>query len=188
MDALDLLEQQHRALVELFDRVATAESPGRRTALVAGLVRAVEAHSRVEESVFYAAFSERIAGEQARLYEGFEDHALMRFAAVNLLRTRATDVRFSARLKQVQRLFRRHAAAEESWMFPKAKRALHDEALDRIGLEIERAHAARISVDPVRLERRCLRRRAERAPAAHGRGAGRGGVGAGGPRLLKPAH
>jgi hemerythrin superfamily protein len=148
MDALDLLEQQHRDLGELFNGVAAEAAPGRRTALVAQLVRAIEAHSRVEEGVFYAAVSAHVGEEKARLYEAFEDHALLRFAAANLLRTRATDVRFAARLKLVHDLFHRHAAVEEDWLFPKAKRALHDEALERIGQEIERAHASRIAVAP----------------------------------------
>jgi hemerythrin superfamily protein len=149
MDALDLLEQQHRDLGELFARVVAEAAPGRRTALVAQVVRAVEAHSRVEEGVFYAAVSAQIGGAEARLYEAFEDHALLRFAAVNLLRTRATDLRFPARLKLVHNLFRRHAAVEEDWLFPKAKRALHDEALERIGQEIARAHASRMAVAPL---------------------------------------
>ncbi len=162
MDALDLLEQQHRDLAGLFAAVTSAEA-GRRTAGVAQLVRAIEAHSRVEERVFYAAFVERVGGAEARLYEGFEDHALLRFTAVNLLHTRATDVRFEARLKMVQQLFERHAMVEEDWMFPKAKRALHDEALDRLGVEIERAHVARLSVAPTIFERPRPRRRIDRA-------------------------
>lgn len=165
MDALDLLEQQHRDLADLFAGLNAAEGAGRRTALVAQLVRAVEAHSRVEEKVFYAAFGERISSEEPRLYEAYEGHALLRFAAVNLLRTRATDVRFGARLKLVQDLFERHAHLEEDWMFPKAKRALHDEVLDRIGVEIERAHVVRLSVSPVTPERQRARRRTERPPA-----------------------
>jgi hemerythrin-like domain-containing protein len=159
MDALDLLEEQHQDLSELFAQVHAAETAGRRTALVAQLVRAIEAHSRVEETVFYAAFSARIETDEARLWEAFENHALLRFAAHNLLRTRATDVRFAARLKLVHQLFRRHAHTEEDWMFPKAKRALHDEVLDRIGTEIERAHAARISVTQAGPERLSARRR-----------------------------
>ena len=81
---------------------------------------------------------------------------------MNLLRTRATDVRFAARLALVQRLFERHVVMEEDWMFPKAKRALHDEALDRLGAEIHRAHAARLSVGPAMFERPRPRRRIER--------------------------
>lgn len=165
MDVLDLLEQQHRVLGERFDEILalpTEPGAGRRTAMIAQLVRAVEAHSRVEETVFYAALS-RVDGMEGRLYEGFEDHALLRFAAVNVLRTRITDVRFHARLKLVHDLFMRHALIEEDWMFPKAKRALQDEVLDRLGTEIERAHAARLSVaPPIIHERPRPRRRVER--------------------------
>jgi hemerythrin superfamily protein len=169
MDALDVLEQQHRDLEGLFSALGGAERAGRRTAAVAQLVRAIEAHSRVEESVFYSAFVERVGCSESRLYEAFEDHALLRFTAENLLRTRATDVRFAARLKMVQQLFERHALIEEDWMFPKAKRALHDEALDRLGDEIERAHAARLSVSPSMLDRARPRRRIERAHDAERR-------------------
>jgi len=179
MDALDLLEQQHRKLAELLaDLVAdgsaagaaprgglapAGESAGRRTALIAQLVRTVEAHSRVEETVFYAAFGTRVAAEP-KLYEAYEAHALLRFAAVNLLHTRATDVRFAARLKLVHDLFERHAALKKDWMFPKAKRVLHDEVLDRIGVDLERAHASRLSVSPPMPERLRARRLRPRSP------------------------
>lgn len=141
MDALDLLEQQHRDVASLIDRISEATSPGERTALVAQVVRAIEAHSRVEERCFYPAFRARI-GDGGRLYEVFEHHALLRFAAVNLLRTRATDLRFMARLGMVRELSLRHAEAEEDWAFPKAKRNLCDEELDEIGVEVARAHDA----------------------------------------------
>lgn len=141
MDALDLLEQQHRDVASLIDRISEATSPGERTALVAQVVRAIEAHSRVEERCFYPAFRARI-GDGGRLYEVFEHHALLRFAAVNLLRTRATDLRFMARLEMVRELSLRHAEAEEDWAFPKAKRNLCDEELDEIGVEVARAHDA----------------------------------------------
>src|SRR5689334_12228730 len=139
MDALDLLEQQHRDVASLIDRLTHETSPGQRTALVARVVRAIEAHSRAEERCFYPAFRARI-GDGGRLYEVFEHHALLRFAAVNLLRTRATDLRFEARLEMVRELALRHAEAEEDWAFPKAKRNLLDEDLDQIGVEVAHAH------------------------------------------------
>jgi hemerythrin superfamily protein len=139
MDALDLLEQQHRDIASLIDHLAEETSPGQRTALVRRVVRAIEAHSRAEERCFYPAFRARI-GDGGRLYEVFEHHALLRFASVNLLRTRATDLRFDARLEMVRELALRHAEAEEDWAFPKAKRNLLDEDLDRIGVEVAHAH------------------------------------------------
>ena len=139
MDALDLLEQQHRDVAGLIEDLAEETSPGGRTALVTRLVRAIEAHSRVEERCFYPVFRARI-GDGGRLYEVFEHHALLRFAAVNLQRTRATDLRFEARLEMVRELSQRHAEAEEDWAFPKAKRNLSDEELDQIGVDVARAH------------------------------------------------
>jgi hypothetical protein len=162
MDALDLLEQQHTRLVDDFSAVDVAATPGKRTAAVVQLVRTIEAHSRVEETVFYGAFVERIGSAEPRLYEAFESHALLRFAALKLLRTRATDVRFGARLRMVRELFERHVHIEEDWMFPKAKRALLDEILDEIGTDLERAHAARLSLGVSILERPRARRWVER--------------------------
>jgi hypothetical protein len=159
MDALDLLEEQHRQLGQLFAAVTAAEGAGRRGVLTVQLVRAVEAHSRVEERVFYTAFAARVGGDEARLWEAYEHHALLRYEVRALLRTRPTDVRFSARLKAAHLLFHRHAHAEEDWMFPKAKRALHDEQLDGIGDEIARAHAVRLSLVPPPMRRRTPERR-----------------------------
>lgn len=162
MDALDLLEQQHRDVASLIDRVAVETSPGERTALVAQVVRAIEAHSRVEESCFYPAFRARI-GDGGRLYEVFEHHALLRFAAVNLLRTRATDLRFMARLEMVRELSLHHAEAEEDWAFPKAKRNLCDEELDQIGVAVEHAHDMLMQAGP---RSAAWDRSPRRAPAA----------------------
>ena len=147
MDALDLLEQQHRDVASLIDRIAEETRPGPRTALVEQVVRAIEAHSRVEERCFYPAFRARI-GDGGRLYEVFEHHALLRFAAVNLKATRATDERFRARLEMVRELALRHASAEEDWAFPKAKRNLCDEELDQIGVAVAGAHDVLMAPTP----------------------------------------
>jgi hemerythrin superfamily protein len=147
MDALDLLEQQHHEVASLIDRLAEETRPGPRTVLVEQVVRAIEAHSRAEERCFYPAFRARI-GDGGRLYEVFEHHALLRFAAVNLAATRATDERFRARLEMVRELSLRHAAAEEDWAFPKAKRNLCDEELDQIGVEVARAHEVLMQPGP----------------------------------------
>jgi len=139
MDALDLLEQQHREVSTLIEQIAEETSPGLRTSLVVKLARAIEAHSRIEERAFYPTLRSRI-GDHERLNEALEDHALLRYAADNLVRTRATFVRFEARLKLLQQLFLRHAATDEDWVFPKAKRTLSDEELDHIGVELARVH------------------------------------------------
>lgn len=140
MDALDLLEQQHLDVRALIDRIASEQSPGRRTAMVTRLSRMIDAHVRIEETYLYPVCAERMQGDRQKLHEAYEKHALTRFAADNLLRTRATDVRFDARLKLLGDLFSHHAGDEEDWMFQKAKRDLTDEQLDALGCHLARAY------------------------------------------------
>lgn len=140
MDALVLLEQQHADVGVLIDRIAAEPSPGRRTAMVARLSRLIDAHVQIEEAYLYPMCAARMSGGRDPLHEACEQHALTRFAADNLLRTRATDVRFGVRLKLVRDLFDRHAFDEEDWMFQKAKRELTDEQLDALGGDLTRAY------------------------------------------------
>ena len=170
MDALDVLEQQHRHVSELLGRVATESSPGGRTALVARLVRVVDAHSRCEERLLYPLLAERIRARgpdraelEDRYYRACEEHAMTRLVARMLLQTRVTDVRFEARLALLRRTFTSHAEGEEDWLFQRAKRDLTDEQLDRVGDDLLRTfdllmHAS----EPCRLRtapRRTSRRR-----------------------------
>jgi hypothetical protein len=165
MDALDLLEQQHRDVSDLLNRIAVERSAGRRGFLVAHLVRLIDAHARVEERVFYPACAEQLRGGHERLYDGCEEHALTRFAAAALLRTRATSVRFEARLRLVRHLFLRHAHEEEHSMFPKVKRDLTDEQLDVMGNDIDRAFRFLLSLDQPDTKRSKMSHRLESTPA-----------------------
>jgi hemerythrin superfamily protein len=140
MDALDLLEQQHLDLHALIERISAETSPGRRTTMVTQLWRRIDAHVRVEETYLYPLCALRMGGDRSPLHQAYEKHDLTRFAADNLLRTRATDVRFEARLKLLRDLFAHHAGDEEDWMFPKAKRDLTDEQLDALGCDLARAY------------------------------------------------
>jgi len=147
MDALDLLEQQHLDVRALIDRIAAEPSPGRKTAMVAELSRMIDAHVRIEETYLYPLCADRMRGDRSQLHEAYEKHALTRFAADNLVRTRPTDVRFEARLKLLHDLFAHHAADEEDWMFQKAKRDLTDEQLEALGCSLARSYELLLQLD-----------------------------------------
>jgi len=159
MDALDVLEQQHQHVSELLGRIATEPSPGSRTAMVARLVRLIDAHSRCEERLFYPLLAERLGKssdrcqiDEGRYYRACEEHAMARYTARQLLHTRVTDVRFEARLALVRKTFLDHAEDEEDWLFQKAKRDLTDEQLDIIGDELVHAFDAHMRAsEPSRL-------------------------------------
>lgn len=169
MDALDLLEQQHLDVRALIDRIAIEPSPGRKTAMVAELSRMIDAHVRIEETYLYPVCAERMRGDRSQLHEAYEKHELTRFAADNLLRTRATDVRFEARLKLLRDLFSHHAGEEEDWMFQKAKRDLTDEQLDALGCSLARAYELLLQINVPFSARSTAPRAPRRAIARAGR-------------------
>jgi hemerythrin superfamily protein len=171
MDALDLLEEHHREVLVLLDGVASEARPGARAKLTAALVRHVEVHLSAEARHLYAVCAERLAGRehQPQLRDAWETHALVRFAAGNLLQTRATDVRFASRLKLLRCTFVDHARTEEASLFQRAKTELTDEQLDAIGERIARScELARDDAadrDVIRGRGRRTRRRSGRSTA-----------------------
>src|SRR5262249_16279583 len=104
MDALDLLEGQHTHTARLIDRIGSEQSPGAKTRLVAKLARTLGVQLRLEQLHLYVACVARTANPEI-VRDAYEDHAAAQHAMDTLMRTRATDVRFSARLRLVADLF-----------------------------------------------------------------------------------
>lgn len=150
MDALCLLEEQHRDIAAHLDAVRDEARPGCRTFLVARLARLVDAHTRAEEAHLLLAAASRLtaAEDKARLFALFETQALARHAAGRLVRTRATDVRFVARLEAFAALFAKHVDEHDRWLFPKLKRMMTDEALDALGVQMQRTFGFHAEVEP----------------------------------------
>ncbi len=140
MDALDLLEQQHRDVCALLSRLAEASpvGAGSEEAFYAAL-RAVEAHIRVEEAYVYIACASRL-GDDAEVREARDEHTRILDAVRVTLVMPRSGPRFAARIAALRERFEKHAEVEEDVVFPKLKRSLNDEELDVLGEEIERAY------------------------------------------------
>jgi len=143
MDAITLLEQQHQDIDALITAIEAEPKIGKRTQLVARLARALEAHLRLEREHLYAACVAKLHDRQP-VYEASEAQSLLRHATHALVRTRVTDVRFAARLQSVGNLFAAKVRLDERDLFQRAKSALSDEQLDRIGASITRGYDAAI--------------------------------------------
>jgi Hemerythrin HHE cation binding domain len=138
MDALDLLEQQHRDLRDRLACLAAAPDLCGREAELLEALRAVEAHVRTEETYLYAVHAARMTDEQ-RLQSALAEHAFLRAAARELASARQDGPLFSARLMALSERFAAHADEEEDWAFPKLKRSMTDEELDALGTDLELA-------------------------------------------------
>jgi hemerythrin superfamily protein len=149
MDALDLLEQQHRDIRERMERLAAEVDVDAREAALPGILRGLEAHVGIEEVYIYAASRLSGPGEDGRLRTVIAEHASLRASARELGETRPSGPRFLEHLAVLRDRFGDHADEEEDWVFPKLKRVLTDEELDVLGEELEHAYSSMLGVDPV---------------------------------------
>jgi hemerythrin superfamily protein len=169
MDALDLLEQQHRDVRELLERLASEACGASTRESIDGVLRVVEAHVRIEEAYVYIACASKLRGEE-RAVQANEERAGILSALRSLRGMHPSDPHFSVFVATLSERFSRHVDTEEDAVFPKLKRTLNDEALDVLGEVLARAHQRFLSEDKPRMDLEPLRlsgrsKRTSREPA-----------------------
>lgn len=122
MKATELLITQHdeaRALFKLLMK------PGGRTEKnVEKLADSLAAHMAIEQELFYPAM---LAVKEDLVLEGYEEHALARFALRRLRETEISHQTFKAKVVALKEIIEHHAEEEEEDLFPKAEKALGED-------------------------------------------------------------
>ena len=137
MNAIDLLEQQHRELADLFELIG--EAKGRdKAALAAELADALAAHTAIEERIFYPRALD--AGTEDMLREAVEEHLSAKRLLADLLESGPSDPQFAAKIEVLREQIEHHVEEEEGELFPVVRRHLKDQ-LEEIGAEMEALYA-----------------------------------------------
>jgi hemerythrin superfamily protein len=134
-DAISLLAEQHRQVLELFDdyesygREAGATSE-RKMKLFNAIADALAAHSEIEERIFYpTVMADRTAEE---LRQAVEEHLEVKRLIADLLVLKPDHEQFDSKVRAMRKLFELHRQEEESTLFD-AVRELDAEALHALG-------------------------------------------------------
>ena len=142
-----LSRDHHRALsVALSLQRAT---PGPDASAAQGLFlrfwrEAGQAHLRIEEDVLLPRFAAACGPDHPVVARVLFDHAAIRLAALNLL----AGPRPAEGLHSLGRRLAAHVRLEERGLFPEIEKALDEDALERLGAELERAEAQGPGPDP----------------------------------------
>lgn len=138
MDAITLLTDDHRKVRKLLGELneTTNRAEKTRAELLAQIAAELEAHTTIEEEIFYPAFKE--AGEKGdddkMYFEALEEHrAAGELVLPDLLKTQVTSDQFGGRAKVLKELVEHHADEEEKEMFPRARKLLDAAALKELG-------------------------------------------------------
>lgn len=121
MKATRLLIEQHEEVRAMFKQLI--KPGGRSKAIVEKLADNLVAHMAIEQELFYPAV---LKGSEDLVLEGYEEHAVARFALRRLRETPVSDQTFKAKVVTLKEIIEDHADEEEEELFPKAEKALGD--------------------------------------------------------------
>lgn len=143
MDALKLLEQDHRLVERILDEGERTTERGEktRTELFARLKHELTIHESMEEQVLYSALREVSRARDIAL-EGYEEHHVVDEILGELEQTPPSDETWGAKFKVAKENLEHHIQEEESEMWKAAREAFSEDELDRMGnqmMEIKQA-------------------------------------------------
>jgi hemerythrin superfamily protein len=139
IDAIELLQEQHREVEDLFDEIENTSSRATKTRLqlVQKLAVAIEAHAQIEEKIFYPAGREF---DEDTTLEAYEEHSVVRHLIEKLKQTEADDELFMARVTVLKEMIEHHVEEEEGEYFPKVSKKLGKKKLAALGMELQEAY------------------------------------------------
>lgn len=124
IDALDALRAEHRALLQLFDKLAHADELGRRGVerkLATSACHALLAHSRLEWELFYPAL--RAASALDELVDDARvEHRMLDELVVELSHANPRDEGYRRKIAALKTYLAHHFQEEEERLFPRARR------------------------------------------------------------------
>ncbi len=133
MNAIDLLEQQHREVEELFEEFDDAGEGASKTKerLCKEISDALAVHAEIEEKLFYPESKQENTEELLR--ESVEEHLAMKRIVADLVESGPDDEQFEAKMKVLKEQVEHHVGEEEKELFPRVRKDLSRDELDDLG-------------------------------------------------------
>jgi hemerythrin-like domain-containing protein len=146
LDALTLLEQDHRSLEDLLKRgeSTTERASKQRKALLGAIATELTVHEMIEERLLYP-FLEQYPETRAIVLEGVEEHHVADVILKELQDTPVTDEQWAAKFKVFKENLEHHIEEEEGPMFRTARGVAGHDALVALGRKMAAMKRAAIS-------------------------------------------
>lgn len=143
MKATVLLKRQHREVERLFSAALKAKDAKTRRATMGEIIKALEHHTEIEETIFYPAVRE-IGTQKAEdmIGEAFEEHHVVKLVLAELPNLEPDAENFEAKMTVLKELVGHHVEEEEKEMFPMAEKRLGDERNTELGNQMAGPMAA----------------------------------------------
>jgi hypothetical protein len=137
MNAIDLLEKQHREVEELFEKFEESGENAKKTKerLCRDISDRLAVHAEIEEKLFYPEAKQENTEEILR--ESVEEHLAVKRTLADLLESGPEDEQFEAKMTVLKEQVEHHVEEEEKELFPKVRKACSKEELEDLGDRME---------------------------------------------------
>ncbi len=137
MNATALLKRQHKDVRALFKQIEKTEDARGRRRLLDQIAAALDAHTLIEEEIFYPAMSAlETKKAEEMINEAYEEHHVVKLVLRELPQVDPEDERFEAKMTVLSELVEHHVEEEEDEMFKMATKLGEDE-LEALGARME---------------------------------------------------
>ena len=134
VNAVDMLESQHREVEDLFAKLEKADRGDRKQKLFTQIADKLAVHASIEEEAFYPAVKAKRTEDI--LLESLEEHLGIKRVLADLIDLDASDETFDAKAKVLQEQVEHHVGEEEDDLFPKVKKIFDEETLMAIAQQM----------------------------------------------------
>jgi hemerythrin-like domain-containing protein len=135
MNALDILKNDHRRILQLLQQVESTLSTDARAESVADLVRAIHQHQRALQEVLYPALEERNEPKAFIHIQAQNDMRIQQILARISETNQSPEMR--TQLTDLRKAIAGHIGFAESRIFPEAERLLGQGRLLELSYEVE---------------------------------------------------
>lgn len=124
MDAIEMLERQHKEVEAMFKKYDGLGDKATKTKqeLFDQIADALAVHATIEEKHFYPAVKAKRTEDI--LLESLEEHLGIKRVIADLLKIGASDETFDAKMKVLKEQVEHHVEEERKDMFPKVKKLI----------------------------------------------------------------
>jgi hemerythrin-like domain-containing protein len=137
---IDILLADHRSVEKLFKDYEELDEHAYETKqkTVERILRELRFHTEMEETLFYPKAKEVLGTEDGKMVEeAYAEHGVMKRLLEELSVTHPEDPQFDARVKVLNENLAHHIKEEEEELLPKASEKLEEQALRKIGENME---------------------------------------------------
>ncbi|MDP8958736.1 MAG: hemerythrin domain-containing protein [Actinomycetota bacterium] len=139
MDGLRLLEQDHQKVTELFEEFEQAGEASAKRQVLDQIIEELTVHAEIEEQLLYPAAQSEVGDTGELVSESVEEHHVVETLIEELKGMDASDEQFEAKVTVLKENVEHHVEEEEQELFPKLRRSLDQERLNRLGEDLQRA-------------------------------------------------